>query len=233
MLKWVTSARGKNLPISGPLMKQKTKEFADALGHEDFEASTGWLDKFKKRHCIVAKTLCLESADANKTNFDEHIVTNGGEAIRNLSTVWNAFVKPETIANCFRKAGFSKDGVRTHWDEEDFLPLADLAALQASFREVTNVDASFEDYVNVDIDVQTMGILPDEDIIINVLETRGVSAMAESHNDEEEPAGEELADVNKTIPTLEHVSSSIDVLRTFVEMRSNVPTNVFKSFNVL
>lgn len=86
--------------------------------------------------------------------------------------MWNAFVKPETIANCFRKAGFSKDGVRTHWDEEDYLPLADLAALQASFREVTNVNSSVEDYVNVDIDVQTMGIPSDEDILISVLETR-------------------------------------------------------------
>ena len=55
----------------------------------------------------------------------------------------------------------------------------------------------------------------------------------ESDNDEEETAGKELADVNKTIPTLENVSSSIDVLRTFVEMKSNVPTNVFKSLNVL
>lgn len=366
MLKWVTAARGKNLPISGPLMKQKAKEFADALGHEDFEASTGWLDKFKKRHGIVAKTLCGESADANVRDREEWIVNVlprliqkydqndifnadetglffkclpnktltfktekcfGGkqskeritvlvasnmtgleklkllvigkaknprcfkgirsldvdyqsnkkawmtgdiftkwlleldkkfgsqkrkvllfidnctahpkeakdklqnielayfppnmtsllqpmdqgiiynikqlyrkrilmnilsqmeenkpvlaidllQAIRNLSTVWNAFVKPETIANCFRKAGFSKDGVRTHWDEEDFIPLADLAALQASFRKVTNVDASFEDYVNVDIDVQTTGIPSDEDILISVLETRGVSAMA-------------------------------------------------------
>ena len=56
----------------------------------------------------------------------------------------------------------------------------------------------------------------------------------ESDNDEEEPAGEELVDnVNKTIPTLVHVSSSLDVLRTFVEMRSNVLTKVFKSLNIL
>ena len=45
--------------------------------------------------------------------------------------------------------------------------------------------------------------------------------------------GKELADVNKTIPTSEHVSSSIDVLWNFVEIRSNVPTNVFKSLNIL
>ena len=40
----------------------------------------------------------------------------------------------------------------------------------------------------------------------------------ESDNYEEEPASKELADVNKTIPTLEHVSSSINVLRTFVKI---------------
>lgn len=37
----------------------------------------------------------------------------------------------------------------------------------------------------------------------------------DSDNDEQEPAGEELADVNKTIPTLEHVSPSTDVLRLY------------------
>lgn len=59
------------------------------------------------------------------------------------------------------------------------------------------------------------------------------STFTDSDNDEEEPAGEELAEVNETIPKLEHVSSSIDVLRTFVQMKSNVPTNVFKSLNIL
>ena len=44
----------------------------------------------------------------------------------------------------------------------------------------------------------------------------------ESDNDKEKPAGEELVDVNNSIPTLEHVSSSIDALRTFVEMKSKM-----------
>lgn len=73
MLKWVRAARSKNLPVSGVLLKQKAKEFADSLGHEDFEASTGWLDKFKNRHNIVGKTLCGESADANLGERDKWI----------------------------------------------------------------------------------------------------------------------------------------------------------------
>lgn len=37
----------------------------------------------------------------------------------------------------------------------------------------------------------------------------------DSDKDEQDPASEELADVNKTIPTLEHVSQSTDVLRLY------------------
>lgn len=45
MLKLVTTASDKNLPISGTLFR--AKEFAVALGSEDFPASVGWLDKLK------------------------------------------------------------------------------------------------------------------------------------------------------------------------------------------
>lgn len=48
MLKWVIAARGRNLPLSGPIMREKAKQFAEALGHPGFEASVGWLEKFKK-----------------------------------------------------------------------------------------------------------------------------------------------------------------------------------------
>jgi hypothetical protein len=62
MLKWVTTAREKNLPLTGTIIREYAQEFADALGHQDFLASVGWLDKFKKRHNIVGKTICGESA---------------------------------------------------------------------------------------------------------------------------------------------------------------------------
>jgi Tc5 transposase DNA-binding domain len=35
---------------------------ANSLGFNDFRGSNGWLDKFKKRHSIVFKTLQGESA---------------------------------------------------------------------------------------------------------------------------------------------------------------------------
>jgi predicted transcriptional regulator len=49
VLKWFSSVRNQNLPISGPILKKKALQFAESLGEETFKASTGWLDKFKKR----------------------------------------------------------------------------------------------------------------------------------------------------------------------------------------
>ena len=58
---WFREARSMNLPISGPLLQETAKEFAKKSGREDFAASSGWLDSFKKRHQIVFKTLSGES----------------------------------------------------------------------------------------------------------------------------------------------------------------------------
>lgn len=66
MIKWVTVARNKNLPLSGIIIREKAKEFANALGHDDFLSSVGWLDKFKKRHSIVQKTICGESGERTR-----------------------------------------------------------------------------------------------------------------------------------------------------------------------
>ncbi|XP_053957785.1 tigger transposable element-derived protein 4-like [Anastrepha ludens] len=92
MLKWLLVARGKNLPLSGPLLKQKAKDFAEALGHHEFEASTGWLDKFKSRHGVIQKTLCGESADTNIENRDEWVTNVLPKLIENynINDIFNA-----------------------------------------------------------------------------------------------------------------------------------------------
>lgn len=70
MLKWVKIAREKNLPVSGVIIREKAQEFAKKLGCEDFQASTGWLDKFKRRHGIVQKTVSGESAEVNEDDCE-------------------------------------------------------------------------------------------------------------------------------------------------------------------
>uniref|UniRef100_A0A8C4RRF5 Tigger transposable element-derived protein 4 n=1 Tax=Erpetoichthys calabaricus TaxID=27687 RepID=A0A8C4RRF5_ERPCA len=58
VLKWFVQARDRNVPIDGKLLQAKAEEFAKELGHSEFKASNGWLDKFKKRHGIVFNRLC-------------------------------------------------------------------------------------------------------------------------------------------------------------------------------
>lgn len=48
MAQWFRQMRALNVPLSGEVMKTKAKKFADAFGVQ-FEASNGWLDKFKIR----------------------------------------------------------------------------------------------------------------------------------------------------------------------------------------
>lgn len=40
---WFQQARAKNVPISGPLLMEKSKKIAEAMGKDDFEPNTGWL----------------------------------------------------------------------------------------------------------------------------------------------------------------------------------------------
>lgn len=363
MIKWVTVARNKNLPLSGIIIREKAKEFANALGHDDFLSSVGWLDKFKKRHSIVQKTICGESGGADSVTgdhyrknvlpgliaqFDKNDIFNADEtglffkclpnktlafksekcfggkcskeritvmigsnmtgseklkllvigkaknprcfkgiksldvdyesnkrawmtseiyekwlvkldkkfasqkrnillfvdncpahpkdvedklkniklayfppnmtsllqpmdqgiiqnlkqhyrkrivlkvlanmeegvsttvtlldAIRELSKTWNVNVKKQTIANCFRKAGFATDELLQdgeYWDEEDFLPLSELNVLWASYKTAADMDdVTFEDYVNVDNGTCTMDYPTEDDILESVIESR-------------------------------------------------------------
>ncbi len=44
---WFQQARLSNIPISGPILQGKASMFALEFGIVKFQASTGWLDKFK------------------------------------------------------------------------------------------------------------------------------------------------------------------------------------------
>ena len=41
--------KSENVPISGSMLKEKALEFARGLNIEGFQASEGWLEKWKKR----------------------------------------------------------------------------------------------------------------------------------------------------------------------------------------
>ncbi|GFR72768.1 tigger transposable element-derived protein 6 [Elysia marginata] len=74
---WFKDARSKNVPLSGAILVEKVKEYAEKLGVATFTASAGWLDPFKSRHGIVMKRICGESVavcqDTTKTWKDSQL----------------------------------------------------------------------------------------------------------------------------------------------------------------
>lgn len=74
MTEWIKRVRDYNLPISGPLIQEKAAEFAKNLGLT-FQASSGWLEKFKLRNGIVEKIISGESAAVSEVDC-EHYRTN-------------------------------------------------------------------------------------------------------------------------------------------------------------
>ncbi|XP_045108902.1 tigger transposable element-derived protein 4-like [Portunus trituberculatus] len=50
---WYKQAVSTGTPVSGPILCSKALAFAKKLGHNDFKATHGWLDRFKKRKNIV------------------------------------------------------------------------------------------------------------------------------------------------------------------------------------
>ena len=65
LFRWFEQARAKGAPVNGPLLKEKAVSLAAALGVPDFEATNGWLYRWKERHNLSYKKLHGESADAD------------------------------------------------------------------------------------------------------------------------------------------------------------------------
>ena len=55
-------AGSQNIPVSGPMLKEKAMAYARQLQLADFKGSDGWLDRWKTRHVITFKTIAGEAS---------------------------------------------------------------------------------------------------------------------------------------------------------------------------
>lgn len=64
---WFVQFRDKGVPISGPILKEKALHFQKKFqeGDEEFTASIGWLDRWKKRYGIRQLSICGEKLSSN------------------------------------------------------------------------------------------------------------------------------------------------------------------------
>ena len=67
VMQFFTLCRQKNIPVSGPLIQEKAIQIAALIGIPDFNASNGWLEKFRLRHNIDFRVLRGESADLDES----------------------------------------------------------------------------------------------------------------------------------------------------------------------
>lgn len=73
LLQWFTQQRTYNVPINGPILQEKAKQFAEELGHRDFKGSTGFINSFKVRYGITFRSVCGESSSSNIKEADEWV----------------------------------------------------------------------------------------------------------------------------------------------------------------
>ena len=68
--RWFQRVRSKNTPISGPLIQEQARIYAEQLHVEGFKASSGWLSRFKIRHNIRSAILSGERASVDLGTVD-------------------------------------------------------------------------------------------------------------------------------------------------------------------
>ena len=61
MFKWLLVVRTRDVAVSALVFKTKATEFAEKMNVENFKASDGWLDRWKKRFNVSFKTVSGES----------------------------------------------------------------------------------------------------------------------------------------------------------------------------
>lgn len=66
VLTWFKDVRAQNVPVSGPMIQEKAREFAAILDVTDFEASSGWLHRFRQRNAITWQTVSGEEKAADE-----------------------------------------------------------------------------------------------------------------------------------------------------------------------
>ncbi len=67
LMKWFIQARATNIPLDGPVVREKATQIAAKLQISNFVASNGWIDRFRKRYGISYRNISGESESVDKS----------------------------------------------------------------------------------------------------------------------------------------------------------------------
>lgn len=55
---WFQEIHAINILVTGSVIRKKALNLANMLGYDSFQASVGWLNRFRDRHGIALKAVC-------------------------------------------------------------------------------------------------------------------------------------------------------------------------------
>ncbi|XP_033221100.1 tigger transposable element-derived protein 4-like [Belonocnema kinseyi] len=234
MVEWMKSARNQNIPLSGPVVLEKAEFFA---AHPKVSIQT--LKAIKVVHLPINLTAKLQPMDQGiienlRVNYRRRIIKrllkasdekmgltdlNLLDAIFDLNKAW-ADVTSDTIANCFRKAGFVITGVENLATQEQNETLSDGTCEEwddlqrmLGFTEVT-----FEEIIDVDTNV----IIASEPTDSEILD--GIKAQEPSKSDDDNDA----EDQDVAPPTkLRDAEVGLAIACRFLSEQSDLPNTIF------
>ncbi|XP_066253585.1 tigger transposable element-derived protein 6-like [Euwallacea similis] len=92
---WFVKARNKGIPLSGPLIRAKTKDIAQTLEYKNFSVSSRWLEKFRKRRNITFKVFISGEAESVNSGDVKSFLNKMTSLIKDYSSK-NIFNADET-----------------------------------------------------------------------------------------------------------------------------------------
>ena len=87
---WYTRARASNVPVDGPMLVEQARIIAERIGGDTFEGTSGWLEKWKRRHNIGQMNIAGE-----EDNVSQQTIASWSETVKELTKgysprdVWN------------------------------------------------------------------------------------------------------------------------------------------------
>ncbi|UYV75009.1 hypothetical protein LAZ67_12002075 [Cordylochernes scorpioides] len=176
LFRWIRQANAMKLAINGNILKEKAILLALKMGQDNFEASNGWLEKFKARRNIAFKRLHGEagSVDANSVatwkggiipsllaKYSPQDIFNADETMLFYKLLSNQTM---TIRGEKCEGGFVMDDAMEEVVEEEMN-----RCFEALKKHQAIDGVNYIDFLEVDKDVQVAGEQSIEEIVKEVM----------------------------------------------------------------
>lgn len=75
LLTWFHEVTAAGINVDGKVLREKADNIALSLGIENFQASGGWLHRFKERHGLVYRVVCGEGKKVDQSAVSDWLNT--------------------------------------------------------------------------------------------------------------------------------------------------------------